>query len=65
MSLKEEDCVPDTEGEAAGARSDASARVLTHLSLPRAGLSLMEQDILRDWKNKFEAKYAKVGTVKR
>jgi len=25
----------------------------------------MEQDILRDWKNKFEAKYTKVGTVKR
>ena len=30
-----------------------------------AGLSLMEQDILRDWKNKFEVKYAKVGTVKK
>ena len=30
-----------------------------------AGLSLMEQDILKDWKAKFEAKYAKVGTVKR
>ena len=35
------------------------------LWLPRAGLSLMETDILRDWKNKFEAKYTKVGTVKR
>jgi hypothetical protein len=39
--------------------------VLTRLSPLCAGLSLMEQDILRDWKNKFEAKYTKVGTVKR
>jgi hypothetical protein len=28
------------------------------------GLSLMESEILRDWKAKFESKYAKVGTVK-
>lgn len=30
-----------------------------------AGLSMMERDILKDWKAKFESKYPKVGTVKK
>jgi hypothetical protein len=30
-----------------------------------AGLSLMEKDILKDWKSKFDAKYPKVGTVQK
>ena len=46
---------------------DAAVVALTHAALPRcaAGLSLMEQDILKDWKAKFDTKYTKVGTVKR
>jgi hypothetical protein len=35
------------------------------VSLPPAGLSLMEQDILKDWKSKFDTKYTVVGKVKR
>ena len=106
MSLKEEDCVPDTEGAQAHARRvahsasvDADPRSRSSRAAFRAfpallrraralaarlrhvcgavcclvspvrsacaGLSLMEQDILKDWKAKFEAKYTKVGTVKR
>ena len=45
----------------------AAVVALTHAARAcgAAGLSLMEQDILKDWKAKFEAKYTKVGTVKR
>jgi hypothetical protein len=35
------------------------------LSLLCTGLSLMEQDILKDWKSKFDVKYTVVGKVKR
>lgn len=51
-------------------RSEAN-RALAKMSLKAEdcvpdveGLSLMETDILRDWKTKFETKYTKVGTVK-
>ena len=46
---------------------NAAEAALTHAAVAcaAAGLSLMEQDILKDWKAKFEAKYTKVGTVKR
>ncbi len=69
MSLKDEDCVPDTEGalrlrrcRTQRAKGFADVRVRPHGA---PGLSLMEQDILKDWKAKFETKYTKVGTVKR
>jgi len=54
-----------------GARGSEANRALAKMSLKAEdcvpdveGLSLMESDILRDWKAKFEAKYTKVGTMK-
>ena len=46
---------------------NAAEAALTHAAVAcaAAGLSLMEQDILKDWKAKFDTKYTKVGTVKR
>jgi len=62
MSLEEEDCVPSTDGERLRGCARAADAPLTP---PPADLSLMEKDILKDWKAKFDVKYAKVGTVKK
>ena len=61
MSLEEKDCIPDTEGACAR----EGLLVGGMLRMRAAGLSLMEKDILKDWKAKFDQKYTVVGKVKK